>query len=107
MCKKGCNFFSRNQTSLVNLQLLRNDKKVDQVVYGREYVLRADISQPDGESIMLQTQSAADLTPRELFLFILRTLHTELKLWQPFLNYQFHLQSSSPYVSKGIVSSAP
>ena len=68
MAKQGCNFFSRNQTSLVNLQLLRNDKKVDQVVYGREYVLRADISQPDGETIMLQTKSAADLTPSELFL---------------------------------------
>ena len=41
--------FFRNQTSLVNLQLLRNEKKVDQVVYGREYILRADMSQPDGK----------------------------------------------------------
>jgi hypothetical protein len=45
-------FDFRNQTSLVNLQLLRNDKKVDQVVYGREYILRADMSQPDGEYFM-------------------------------------------------------
>jgi len=34
---------SRNETSLVNLQLLRNEQKVEQVVYGREYTLRADI----------------------------------------------------------------
>lgn len=40
---------TRNQTSLVNLQLLRNNKKVEQVVYGREYTLRADISHPDGK----------------------------------------------------------
>jgi len=38
---------TRNQTSLVNLQLLRNNKKVEQVVYGREYTLRADITHPD------------------------------------------------------------
>ena len=40
---------SRNQTSLVNLKLLRNGEKVDQVVYGKDYVLRADISHPDGK----------------------------------------------------------
>merc|ERR1712088_986610 len=40
---------TRNQTSLVNLQLLRNNKKVEQVVYGREYTLRADITHPDGQ----------------------------------------------------------
>lgn len=33
----------------MNLQLLRHEKKVDQVVYGREYTLRADISHPDGK----------------------------------------------------------
>ena len=54
-----------NETSLVTLQLLREDRKVQQVVYGREYTLkyvgadprlninilmyfRAHISQPDG-----------------------------------------------------------
>lgn len=40
---------SRNETSLVNLQLLRNEKKVEQVVYGREYTLRADITDHDGQ----------------------------------------------------------
>jgi hypothetical protein len=40
---------SRNETSLVNLQLLRNEQKVEQVVYGREYTLRADITDHDGE----------------------------------------------------------
>lgn len=40
---------SRNQTSLVNLQLLQKEKKVEHVVYGREYTLRADISHPDGQ----------------------------------------------------------
>ena len=29
-----------NETSLVTLQLLREDRKVQQVVYGREYMLR-------------------------------------------------------------------
>jgi hypothetical protein len=33
----------------VNLQLLRNGEKVDQVVYGRDYTLRADMSHPDGK----------------------------------------------------------
>jgi len=42
---------TRNETSMVNLQLLSttSDKKVDQVVYGREYTLRADISKADGQ----------------------------------------------------------
>jgi len=40
---------TRNQTSLVNLQLLTNNKKVEQVVYGREYTLRADITHADGQ----------------------------------------------------------
>lgn len=40
---------SRNQTSLVNLKLLRNGEKVDQVVYGKDYMLRADITHPDGK----------------------------------------------------------
>jgi len=40
---------TKNQTSIVNLQLLRNDKKVEQVVYGQEYTLRADITHPDGQ----------------------------------------------------------
>ena len=42
--------FFRNETSLVNLQLLRNNKKVEQVVYGREYTLRADITDHDGKT---------------------------------------------------------
>ena len=43
--------FSRNQTSLVNLKLLRNGEKVDQVVYGKDYMLRADITHPDGKRL--------------------------------------------------------
>ncbi|XP_023343014.1 uncharacterized protein LOC111712591 isoform X2 [Eurytemora carolleeae] len=39
---------THNETSLVTLQLLREGRKVQQVVYGREYMLRAHISQPDG-----------------------------------------------------------
>ena len=38
----------QNKTSLVTLQLLREGKKVEQVVYGREYMLRAHISHYDG-----------------------------------------------------------
>ena len=45
-------FFYRNQTSLVNLQLLTNNKKVEQVVYGREYTLRADITHADGKILI-------------------------------------------------------
>ena len=37
-----------NKTSLVTLELLRDGRKVEQVVYGREYKLRAHISQYDG-----------------------------------------------------------
>ncbi len=39
---------SRNETSLVNLSLLRGGRKVEHVVYGQEYTLRAHMSQPDG-----------------------------------------------------------
>merc|ERR1711936_767816 len=35
----------QNKTSLVTLELLREGRKVEQVVYGREYMLRAHISQ--------------------------------------------------------------
>jgi len=37
-----------NETSLVTLQLLSEGRKVQQVVYGRDYTLKAHISQPDG-----------------------------------------------------------
>jgi len=40
---------TKNQTSLVNLELLRNGQKVEQVVYGRNYTLRAQITHPDGQ----------------------------------------------------------
>ncbi|XP_049791489.1 uncharacterized protein LOC126198905 [Schistocerca nitens] len=39
---------ANNQTSLVSLKLLDHDRKVTEVVYGRPYTLRADISRPDG-----------------------------------------------------------
>jgi hypothetical protein len=39
---------NNNETSLVTLQLLREGRKVQQVVYGRDYTLMAHISQPDG-----------------------------------------------------------
>merc|ERR1719266_3071085 len=37
-----------NKTSLVSLELMREGRKVQQVVYGREYMLRAHISHYDG-----------------------------------------------------------
>lgn len=39
---------SNNQTSLVSLKLQDGSKRVNEVVYGRSYTLRADISRPDG-----------------------------------------------------------
>jgi len=39
---------TRNETSLVNLELIRGQDKVQQVIYGQEYKLRAYFSQPDG-----------------------------------------------------------
>ena len=36
----------------MNLQLLTNNKKVEQVVYGREYTLRADITHADGKILI-------------------------------------------------------
>ena len=53
-------FFYRNQTSLVNLQLLTNNKKVEQVVYGREYTLRADITHADGK-ILISSKAKAGI----------------------------------------------
>jgi predicted nucleic-acid-binding Zn-ribbon protein len=44
---------TNNDTSLVTLQLLREGRKVQQVVYGRDYSLKAHISQPDGSFGML------------------------------------------------------
>ena len=38
----------RNETSLVNLELISGQDKVQQVIYGQEYKLRAYFSQPDG-----------------------------------------------------------
>ena len=40
----------RNETSLVNLELLNDHgEKVQQVVYGRDYKLRAHFSRSDGQ----------------------------------------------------------
>ena len=39
----------RNQTSHVNLRIQKNGNEVSNVVYGREYVLRADVTHPDGK----------------------------------------------------------
>lgn len=43
---------ARNETSLVSLKLLAKNKKtkVTEAIYSHEYVLRADVSRPDGES---------------------------------------------------------
>lgn len=51
-------FCFRNETSLVNLELMTNeDEKVQQVIYGRDYKLRAHFSKPDGEiKIMLYNE---------------------------------------------------
>lgn len=46
---KRISFSCRNETSLVNLELIRGQDKVQQVIYGQEYKLRAYFSQPDGE----------------------------------------------------------
>ena len=35
------NFLHRNETSLVNLELMNGDEKVQQVIYGRDYKLKA------------------------------------------------------------------
>jgi len=41
---------TRNETSLVNLELTSDDgQRVDQVIYGRNYKLRAHFSKPDGK----------------------------------------------------------
>lgn len=40
---------TRNETSLVNLELISGQDKVQQVIYGQEYKLRAYFSQPDGK----------------------------------------------------------
>lgn len=37
--------------SLVSLKVLENDKRVQEVVYGHKYTLRAEISRPDGKFI--------------------------------------------------------
>lgn len=34
--------------SLVSLKVLENEKRVQEVVYGHQYTLRAEISRPDG-----------------------------------------------------------
>ena len=47
--------FFRNETSIVNLELIRNDEKVQHVVYGQDYTLRAHISQPDGQCLYFDT----------------------------------------------------
>lgn len=39
---------ARNETSQVSLRLLENGRRVSQTVYGRPYILRAEISKPDG-----------------------------------------------------------
>ena len=47
-------FVFRNETSLVNLELMTNkDERVQQVIYGRDYKLRAHFSKPDGEIIII------------------------------------------------------
>lgn len=39
---------ARNETSLVSLKLMEKGKRLQEVVYGHAYTLRADISRPDG-----------------------------------------------------------
>lgn len=43
---------ARNETSLVSLKLIDKNRKVkvNEVLYGHEYIIRADISRPDGKS---------------------------------------------------------
>ncbi len=35
--------------SVVSLKMLENEKRVQEVVYGHQYTLRAEISKPDGK----------------------------------------------------------
>lgn len=51
--KHVLHFVCRNETSLVNLELIRGQDKVQQVIYGQEYKLRAYLSQPDGKQSKL------------------------------------------------------
>ena len=41
--------FHRNETSLVNLELKKGNSKVNHVLYGQGYTLKAHFSQPDGK----------------------------------------------------------
>ena len=41
--------FRRNETSLVNLELKKGNNKVNHVLYGQGYTLKAHFSQPDGK----------------------------------------------------------
>ena len=41
--------FNRNETSLVNLELKKGNSKVNHVLYGQGYTLKAHFSQPDGK----------------------------------------------------------
>ncbi|XP_040571387.1 uncharacterized protein [Lepeophtheirus salmonis] len=52
-CGKAGYQNTKNQTSLVTLNLLSNNRKVEHAVYGREYVLKAFSSKPDGKFGML------------------------------------------------------
>lgn len=47
-CGKAGFLNARNETSQVSLRLLENGRRVSQAVYGRPYILRAEISKPDG-----------------------------------------------------------
>ena len=54
------NFLHRNETSLVNLELMNGDEKVQQVIYGRDYKLKAHFSRPDGK----ETLNSLNIKPK-------------------------------------------
>ena len=77
---------SRNETSLVHLRLLRpkygeeeeeeeddeEKRKVEHVVYGQRYTLRADISQPDGKKNHFNVHAHKLVSKKRKAFFILK-----------------------------------
>lgn len=43
------NFFYRDENSHVALKFLENDRRVRETIYGREYQIKAEITQPNGK----------------------------------------------------------
>ncbi len=89
---------SRNETSLVHLRLLRpkygeeeeeeeddeEKRKVEHVVYGQRYTLRADISQPDGKKNYSNVHAHKLVSKIRKAFFILK-IKNETGVWAVFM----------------------